>query len=147
MQRSSPGAVAITLVTLAGCVAPEPARAPIAELAARASLDLQCPMPSLQLLEVDDRVKGVDGCGKRAIYVEVCQDASGRCAWWNDTSPALVLVVPLPPAIPPNTNGATSRLAPPSITPALPDPLPPGTSAPVGSSSASACDDAICGVR
>jgi hypothetical protein len=79
--------VAASLAMLFGCAPPEPARAPLNELASRAAYELDCPAQWLRLTDIDERVKGVDGCGKRATYVEVCQGA-GACSWWNNTSPA-----------------------------------------------------------
>jgi hypothetical protein len=86
MQTSRAGAVlaALSLASIS-CAPPAPARAPLNELAARASFDLDCASPWLRLTDIGERVKGVDGCGKRATYVELCQLGDATCAWWNNT--------------------------------------------------------------
>jgi hypothetical protein len=45
--------------------------ATVQQLKTRASIDLQCAEPRLQLKEVDAGTREVTGCGKRAIYVEI----------------------------------------------------------------------------
>ena len=39
------------------------------ELRARAAFDLQCDQSKLQVVDLDDRTKGVSCCGHRASYV------------------------------------------------------------------------------
>jgi hypothetical protein len=55
------------------------------ELRARAAFDLDCPRKKIHVVEIDDRTKGVTGCGERATYVESCQNATGlwnrQCTW------------------------------------------------------------------
>ncbi len=53
----------------AGCGA---TGASLKSLEARATFDLQCPAPSIQTVEIDERTRGVRGCGKQMTYVEVC---------------------------------------------------------------------------
>jgi hypothetical protein len=69
-----------------GCSPPALTRAPLSQLAARATFDLECPTEWLRLTNIDDGVKGVDGCGRRATYVEICRDVDSVCVWW--TNPA-----------------------------------------------------------
>jgi hypothetical protein len=108
--------VALAVVSQIGCMPPEPARAPANELYARASLDLDCPMPWLRVIDVDERVKGVDGCGRRAVYVELCQEATASCVWWNDTGPSFVVAQTSMPAVetPPPRAPSPSPSAPPA---------------------------------
>jgi hypothetical protein len=52
-------------LTLGGCGATLP------QLKTRASIDLQCAEPRLQVKEIDPGTRQVEGCGKRALYVEI----------------------------------------------------------------------------
>lgn len=40
------------------------------QLRARAAFDLQCDQAQLQVVDIDDRTKGVTGCGHQATYVK-----------------------------------------------------------------------------
>jgi hypothetical protein len=42
------------------------------QLAARASFDLGCPKEKLDIVRLDDRTRGVTGCGQKVTYVESC---------------------------------------------------------------------------
>jgi hypothetical protein len=61
-----------------------------AQLRSRAAYDLRCPEAQLQLTKLDKRTRGVDGCGRRATYVWVCQGATGDsgCTWMMNTDMA-----------------------------------------------------------
>jgi hypothetical protein len=50
------------------------------QLARRAAFDLKCERAKLRYVLLDDRTVGVDGCGKRATYVEVCPTGN-ECTW------------------------------------------------------------------
>jgi hypothetical protein len=43
-------------------------------LSKRATFDLNCPLRDLVPEEIDDKTVGVRGCGRRAVYVYVCQN-------------------------------------------------------------------------
>lgn len=51
----------------------------------RASFDLGCPSSQLSWVKIDDRTWGVQGCSKRATYIESCDGPRGnyqtRCTW------------------------------------------------------------------
>jgi hypothetical protein len=57
-----------------------------AELRARAAFDLECPRKQIHVVELDDRTKGVTGCGERATYIESCDRVGpwgvrSDCTW------------------------------------------------------------------
>ena len=54
------------------------------QLHARAAYDLQC--NTLAEHPLDDRTRGVEGCGRQAVYVEICRpcangSVSCECTW------------------------------------------------------------------
>jgi hypothetical protein len=55
------------------------------QLVRRASFDFDCGPDMLRYREIDDRTRGVTGCGKRATYVESCdgprEKANTSCTW------------------------------------------------------------------
>lgn len=54
------------------------------QLLRRASFDLDCAEASLRVVELDNRTRGVDGCGRRASYVETCRSnehGNYDCTW------------------------------------------------------------------
>lgn len=55
------------------------------QLRARSAFDLNCPDSQLKITDIDDKTKGVTGCGQRVTYVESCDgpaDAMAReCTW------------------------------------------------------------------
>lgn len=56
----------------------------------RASFDLGCPKDQLTIVDIDDRTRGVSGCGKKSVYLYVCQTAGApsSCTWvLNGESP------------------------------------------------------------
>jgi len=60
------------------------------QLRARAAFDLDCPQHKIQLVEIDERTQGVNGCGQRATYVESCGHVDGYggkhdCTWILNT--------------------------------------------------------------
>ncbi len=55
-------------------------------LRTRAAFDMKCEGPQLQVIEIDDRTRGVIGCGQRHTYVESCKvygQTAGKsgCTW------------------------------------------------------------------
>jgi hypothetical protein len=60
--------------------------ATLEQLRARAAYDLDCPASKIRTTEIDERTRGVSGCGQRATYVEAC-DRVGQygirtdCTW------------------------------------------------------------------
>ena len=61
--------------------------ATLEQLRSRASFDLGCPANQLDVVEIDQRTRGVRGCGKQATYVESCTtaDRSTGCTWVLNT--------------------------------------------------------------
>ena len=53
------------VVMLTGC------GATLQQLKARASLDLECAETQLEVKTIDSATRRVEGCGKRALYVEI----------------------------------------------------------------------------
>ena len=56
------------------------------QLRARASFDLDCRADQIQVVRIDDKTRGVTGCGRRNTYVEDCEreEAFGArtgCTW------------------------------------------------------------------
>jgi hypothetical protein len=53
----------------------------------RASFDLDCTEP-LGVTNIDDKTRGVRGCGRQATYVELCDAPVGivrrTCVWVKD---------------------------------------------------------------
>ena len=62
------------LLTLAGCGATLP------QLKTRASMDLDCAEAQLDVKQIDAGTRQVEGCGKRALYVEIFNN-SRHPAW------------------------------------------------------------------
>lgn len=70
--------LAIASWTLSGC------GATVGQLKARAAFDLDCPESQLTIVAIDDRTRGVRGCGSKAVYVETCRmlnNAPTDCTW------------------------------------------------------------------
>ena len=63
------------------------------QLRTRAAFDMKCTDAPLQVVEIDDRTRGVIGCGQRNTYVESCTrygQTTGKtgCTWvLNGSSP------------------------------------------------------------
>lgn len=60
------------------------------QLKTRAAFDLDCPADKLEVVELDPRTRGVQGCGKRATYVEQCKPCANgyvgcECTWLMNT--------------------------------------------------------------
>ena len=81
----------LALVALAalvlGCAAPQ--RASLEQLRTRSAFDLSCHPQMLHLYHIDERTKGVVGCGRRLTYVESCDGVGARdvCTWMLDQPP------------------------------------------------------------
>ena len=105
---------------LIACAQPT-VRATLPALQSRAAFDLGCPAPWLRLYPLDARAKGVEGCGRRLVYLEVCSPLGDRaqCTWrLEPASPWSAAGGTATPRPPPT--GAT---APPG-RPAAPSPAP-----------------------
>lgn len=79
--------VFLFLVASAGC---SPQVASKDKLLKRASFDMDCPESSLEIVEIDDRTRGVKGCNQRATYVETCKPCANgyvgcECTWLLNT--------------------------------------------------------------
>lgn len=73
------------------------------QLLARASHDLGCGEQSLDVVEIDDRTRGVQGCNRRATYIATCETVpyvtrgyngttasgytTGKCTWVREPDP------------------------------------------------------------
>lgn len=59
------------------------------QLRARAAYDLECNKDSLRIIELDDRTRGVQGCGQKVTYVENCDGVRSNllteCTWILNT--------------------------------------------------------------
>ena len=53
----------------------------VSALKGRASFDFDCPKSQIKTVTIDDRTKGVSGCGHRATYVQSCDHPN---AYWSD---------------------------------------------------------------
>ena len=71
MRRAAIGCV---VVALAGC------GATLQQLETRASMDLECAPAELKVKQIDAGTRQVEGCGKRAMYVEAFNN-SRHPAW------------------------------------------------------------------
>ena len=78
-----PLALFSVLLTAAAC---EATVTPSAQLVQRASFDMHCPRNQIRIVEIDDRTDGVQGCGQRATYIEVCEGSFGDCTWSLDAT-------------------------------------------------------------
>lgn len=78
----------VLFVFLALALAPACTGASQQQLVKRASFDLGCPEAQLDVVEIDQRTRGVKGCGKRATYVETCDNlgqGAHNCTWIMNT--------------------------------------------------------------
>lgn len=60
------------------------------QLRRRAAFDLACDEAQLEVVELDPRTRGVQGCGRRATYVEQCKPCANgylgcECTWLMNT--------------------------------------------------------------
>jgi hypothetical protein len=67
------------LIGFASCVMP----ASESQLRTRAAFDMSCTEPQVQIVKLDSRTRGVSGCGRKATYVETCDQSS--CTWVQNT--------------------------------------------------------------
>jgi hypothetical protein len=70
--------IVVSAIGMSGC------GASVTKLHSRASFDLNCPSDQLQVLELDNRTRGVRGCSRQATYVEDCSTparAADSCTW------------------------------------------------------------------
>jgi hypothetical protein len=82
MVRSAAAATVLSLVACGGATADQ--------LRARAAFDLNCPQSQVNVVELDERTRGVRGCGQQATYVENCSMIDGYggkhdCTWVLNT--------------------------------------------------------------
>ncbi|HEY7371041.1 MAG TPA: hypothetical protein VIF57_02610 [Polyangia bacterium] len=75
-------AVSIAAVVVVGCATGPTSRD---KLLKRAAFDLHCTKDELSVSKIDDRTRGVRGCGRQATYVQSCDGhygaASFNCTW------------------------------------------------------------------
>lgn len=105
---------AILGVLLLAACAPRTARANLQQLQVRASFDLSCPPDWLRLYHLDERVKGVEGCGRRLTYVESCEFVGDEvaCMWRLDVPGNPALRPPEPPRTEPPPPPAAPAVVP-----------------------------------
>jgi hypothetical protein len=82
MRRASLAAIGALAVCSCGGALQDPEQEAIKELHTRASFDFDCPASQIHTVSIDDRTKGVSGCGQKATYVRSCEGrmATG-CTW------------------------------------------------------------------
>jgi hypothetical protein len=52
------------------------------KLLKRAAFDLKCTKDELSVTKIDERTRGVRGCGRQATYLRSCTDPYGaNCTW------------------------------------------------------------------
>jgi hypothetical protein len=51
------------------------------QLLKRAAFDLGCTKDEMRVTRIDQRTRGVRGCGKQATYIESCDSARASCTW------------------------------------------------------------------
>ena len=52
------------------------------KLLKRAAFDLKCTKDELSVTKLDERTRGVRGCGRQATYLRSCNDPYGaNCTW------------------------------------------------------------------
>ena len=66
VHRKYAGVLVLALCFLGGCATTTNDN----DLRTRAAFDLQCEGAKLQIVDIDDRTRGVSGCGQRASYVK-----------------------------------------------------------------------------
>jgi hypothetical protein len=117
---------AMGLMSVWGCAGPG---ASAEQLMARATFDLECPQPQVQIHDLGDRVRGVVGCDRRLSYVEVCETRPDgtHCAWVIN-APAWAYGPPLDKR-PPTPAGTWLYTTPPP-SPHAPPGHPPGVQPP-----------------
>ncbi|MFO0684705.1 MAG: hypothetical protein U0234_21795 [Sandaracinus sp.] len=77
--------------------------APVETLAAR---ELACPEGAVEITRPSPTTRGAAGCGRRARYDLICDEALWACAWamtahagdWEGAAPTVVPVPPITPA-------------------------------------------------
>jgi hypothetical protein len=55
--------------------------ATLAQLQARAALDMDCKPTSITARDIDSGTVVASGCGKQAIYIEHCVGKHSHCTW------------------------------------------------------------------
>lgn len=128
MTRLAPIALVLSLAGV-GC---GPVGATQDQLLARATFDLECPAPQVQVQDLGNRQRGVVGCGRRLSYVEVCEQRvdGNHCAWVINAAPwAYGPPMNKRPPTPPKT-WFYSTPPPSSGRPGYPEPFPQGTAPP-----------------
>ena len=104
-----------------GCAGP--VRASMRQLEARAGFDLGCPPSWMLVYAIDERTKGVSGCGHRHTYLESCDRELQICAWVLDSrdvaapvgNPAPAVAEGAPASAPLPTDAAAGVAAPPPL--------------------------------
>jgi len=124
------------LLLALGGAACGPAGATQDQLLSRATFDLECPAPQVQVQDLGNRQRGVLGCGRRLTYVEVCEQRvdGNHCAWVINAAPwAYGPPMNKRPPTPPGTwFYSTPRPSQPGGRggPPRPEPFPQGTAPP-----------------
>jgi hypothetical protein len=76
------------LVAGAGCATTGPSAVERLEdrrLMKRAAFDLDCPTEPMSIVRIDEKTRGVRGCGRQATYVKLCDapvdNVMRSCVW------------------------------------------------------------------
>ncbi|MCA9620229.1 MAG: hypothetical protein KC731_14505 [Myxococcales bacterium] len=79
----------VALLVLLPAIGCTPKGATEAQLRSRATFDFECPQPEITIQDLGDRSRGVQGCGKRLTYVEVCENRvdGEHCTWVINGAP------------------------------------------------------------
>jgi hypothetical protein len=119
-------ACGLGLAPMLGACFPGPA-AKVQQLRARASFEMQCSAKDLRVVDMDEQTKGVEGCGRRLTYVEMCDERPDgwHCTWVINSPPCAVGPPLSRQSPPPAESWWFSRPSPAEVQPAAPGyPLP-----------------------
>jgi hypothetical protein len=94
MRASFIGLLVLTSTTFSVALLLGCAHANSDQLTRRASFDLGCSADQIQVYEIDNRTRGVVGCGQRVTYVESCDGRRDHmmteCTWVMNSDPRAV---------------------------------------------------------
>ena len=109
LDPRSAATTCVALLALAGCASAKPATE--SQLRARASFELFCHPSYVQTYELGEHMRGVVGCGNRAVYIEHCHPVGdGRRACFWEPGPTATAA---PPPAPEAPRPAERRRSPP----------------------------------
>jgi hypothetical protein len=75
VDRALPPLLPLLLsLALVACATAPPKPTGPGKLSKRAAFDLNCPARELMATNIDEKTIGVRGCGKRTVYISVCEN-------------------------------------------------------------------------